>query len=293
MTSKRSMKSTGLKRIYQIFYYVLCKRNFYGITGPLRVLPDFIIIGVGRGGTTSCFHYLSQHPSIIGSAYDEIGFFDENYHLGINWYRSMFPTKFLKKKIVNKYGKCLTYDVTPSYIRKPWVARRIKELFPEIKLIVILRNPIDRAYSHYHLSLRSGSEKSSFEEITEEDMKIFQKFENTNSMIDDEYFRNYIAKTHLGRGFYAQQLKIWFELFDRKQILILSSEELSTKTNETMNKIFQFLDLPKYEIPDIVKQNTGDYSKMKTDTRKKLILFYSKYNQDLFKLLNQKFDWDK
>ena len=82
-------------------------------------------------------------------------------------------------------------------------------------------------------------------------------------------------------------------MFDRKQILILSSEELSTKTNETMNKIFQFLDLPKYEIPDIVKQNTGDYSKMKTDTRKKLILFYSKYNQDLFKLLNQKFDWDK
>ena len=287
------MKTTGLKRIYQICYYVLCKRHFHGITASLRILPDFLVIGVGRGGTTSCFHYLSQHPSIIGSAYDDIGFFDQNFHLGLNWYRSMFPTKFLKKKIVKEFGKCLTYDVTPSYIRKPWVARRIKELFPKIKLIALLRNPVDKAYSHYHLSLRSGVQKSSFEEIIEEDVKTFQKFENTNSMIDDEYFRNYIEKSLLGRGIYAQQLKIWFELFDPKQILILTSEELSTETNKTMNKIFQFLDLPDYEIPDTAKRSTGNYTNMKMDTRKKLISFYSKYNQDLFKLLNQEFDWNK
>ena len=252
-----------------------------------------MVIGVGRGGTTSCFHYLSQHPSIIGSAYDEIGFFDENFHLGLNWYRSMFPTKFLKKKIVKKFGKCLTYDVTPAYIRKPWVARRIKELFPEIKLIALLRNPVDKAYSHYHSSIKSGVQKHSFEEMVEEDIKTFQKFENTNSIIDDEYFSNHIEKSPLGRGLYAQQLKIWFELFDPKQILILTSEELSTETNKAMNKIFQFLDLPDYEIPDTVKRSTANYTKMKMDTRKKLISFFSKYNQDLFKLLNQEFDWNK
>ena len=288
------MKSTGLKRIYQICYYVLCKRHFYGITSSLRVLPDFLVIGVGRGGTTSCFHYLSQHPSIIGSAYDEIGFFDSNYHLGMNWYRSMFPTKFLKKKIVKKFGKCLTYDVTPAYIRKPWVARRIKELFPEIKLIALLRNPVDKAYSHYNSKMQvEGDTKTTFEEMVEEDIKTFQKFENTNSIIDDEYFRNYIEKSLLGRGIYAQQLKIWFELFDPKQLLILTSEELSTETNKVMNKIFRFLDLPDYEIPDIVKRSTGNYTKMKMDTRKKLISFFSKYNQDLFKLLDQEFDWNK
>ena len=288
------MKSTGLKRIYQICYYVLCKRHFHGITASLRILPDFLVIGVGRGGTTSCFHYLSQHPSIIGSAYDEIGFFDENFHLGLNWYRSMFPTKFLKKKIVKKFGKCLTYDVTPAYIRKPWVARRIKELFPEIKLIALLRNPVDKAYSHYNSKMQvEGDTKTTFEEMVEEDIKTFQKFENTNSIIDDEYFRNYIEKSYLGRGLYAQQLKIWFELFDPKQILILTSEELSTETNKVMNKIFRFLDLPDYEIPDIVKRSTGNYTKMKMDTRKKLISFFSKYNQDLFKLLDQEFDWNK
>ena len=288
------MKSTGLKRIYHICYYILCKRHFYGITASLRILPDFLVIGVGRGGTTSCFHYLSQHPSIIGSAYDEIGFFDENFHLGLNWYRSMFPTKFLKKKIVKKFGKCLTYDVTPAYIRKPWVARRIKELFPEIKLIALLRNPVDKAYSHYNSKMQvEGDTKTTFEEMIEEDIKMIEKFENTNSIIDDEYFRNYIEKSPLGRGLYAQQLKIWFELFDPKQLLILTSEELSTETNKTMNKIFQFLDLPDYEIPDTAKRSTGNYTNMKMDTRKKLISFFSKYNQDLFKLLNQEFDWNK
>ena len=120
-----------------------------------------------------------------------------------------------------------------------------------------------------------------------------EKFENANSMIDDEYFRNYIEKSYLGRGLYAQQLKIWFELFDRNQILILSSEELSTSTNNTMNRIFQFLGLPDYKIPDTVKRNTANYTSMKMDTRKKLITFFSKYNQDLFKLLNEEFVWNK
>ena len=287
------MKFTGLKRIYQIFYYVLCKRHFYGVTGSLRVLPDFIVIGVGRGGTTSCFHYLSQHPSIIGSAYDEIGFFDENFHLGLNWYRSMFPTKFLKKKIAKKFGKSLTYDVTPSYIWKPWVARRIKELFPGIKLIAILRNPVDKTYSHYHLSIRYNKEKLTFEEAVMRDMKTFSDLVNSDSKINDDYFKNQIKNSYLGRGFYAQQLETWFELFDRKQILILTSEELSTETNKTMNKIFQFLDLSDYEISDTAKRSTGNYTNMKMDTRKKLISFFSKYNQDLFKLLNQEFDWNK
>ena len=271
----------------------MCKRHFYGITAPLRVLPDFLVIGVGRGGTTSCFHYLSQHPSILPAAYDEIGFFDENFHLGLNWYRSMFPTKYLKKNIAEKFDKCLTYDVTPSYIRKPCVARHVKELFPEMKLIAVLRNPVDRAYSHYIQSIRNKKITSSFEEIIERDMKAVKKFEDSNSVIDDEYFMDLIEKSHLARGFYAQQLKIWFELFDRKQILILSSEELAADTIKTMNKIFQFLGLPDYKIPDTRKRNTDSYPNMNMDTRRKLITFYSKYNQDLLKLSNEEFDWDK
>ena len=88
-----------IRKIYQIIRYGLLQRNIFYITSPLRTSPQVIVIGVGRGGTTSLFHYLSQHPCIEGSAYDELGFFDDNFHLGLNWYRSLFPTKFTKNKI--------------------------------------------------------------------------------------------------------------------------------------------------------------------------------------------------
>ena len=163
-------------KFYRIVYYILLKRHIYGLTSPIRLLPDFIVIGVVRGGTTSLYHYLAQHSCIRKSAYDEIGFFDDNFHLGLNWYRSMFPTKFTKQSIEKKYGKFMTYEVTPWYIRRPWDAKRIHDLLPNIKLISVLRNPVDRAYSHYHLSRRILGLTTSFEDIVEDDIKRIKDY---------------------------------------------------------------------------------------------------------------------
>ena len=113
------------KKIYQKFLYGLIKRHYYYLSSPFRVLPECFVIGVVRSGTTSLYHYLSQHPSIAPAAYDELGYFDDNYHLGVNWYKSLFPTKFTRNKIIKKHGKFLTYDVTPFYIYIPLVAKRI------------------------------------------------------------------------------------------------------------------------------------------------------------------------
>ena len=82
--------------------HTLVKRHIYGWSAPIRVLPNVIIIGVVRSGTTSLYHYLAQHPSISKSAYDELGYFDSNYELGLNWYKSLFPTIFEKKKLEKK-----------------------------------------------------------------------------------------------------------------------------------------------------------------------------------------------
>ena len=130
------------KTSYKRFYHLFVKRHFFGITSPLRVLPDFFVIGPGRTGTTSLFYYLDQHPSLSKSAYDELGFFDVNFHLGFHWYRSLFPSILTKFRIKLKTNFFMTYDVTPSYVRRPWIARRIKKLFPNSKLIIVLRNPI-------------------------------------------------------------------------------------------------------------------------------------------------------
>ena len=278
------------KTSYKRFYHLFVKRHFFGITSPLRVLPDFFVIGPGRTGTTSLFYYLDQHPSLSKSAYDELGFFDVNFHLGFHWYRSLFPSILTKFRIKLKTNFFMTYDVTPSYVRRPWIARRIKKLFPNSKLIIVLRNPIDKTYSHYYLSTTSG-ETRNFEEVIKKDMDDISKW-NINSK-DDNYFATKVENSKLARGFYVEQLLPWFELFPKNQILIISSEELASNTKNVMSQIFKFLNLPDYKIPNIEKVNVSKYSKMNPDTRKILIDFFKPYNEQLFKFLDRKFDWNK
>lgn len=203
-------KNSILYDIYKATHYILFKRHIYGLTSSLRVLPDFIVIGVVRGGTTSIYHYLGQHNCIRKSAYDELGFFDDNYHLGLNWYRSMFPTRFIKNRIIKKYGKFMTYEVTPFYIYNPKVVQRIYDILPKIKVIAVLRNPVDRAYSNYYLGVRSNDEKRTFEDAIDSDLKKIQDTSN------DDYFGQMIDKSYIARGFYSEQLQIWMDKFPKR-----------------------------------------------------------------------------
>ena len=278
------------KSSYKRFYRLFIKRHFFGITSPLRVLPDFFVIGAGRTGTTSLYHYLDQHPSLSKSAYDELGFFDVNFHLGLNWYRSLFPSVFTKFRIKLKTDFFMTYDVTPSYVRRPWIAKRIKKLFPKSKLIIVLRNPVDRTYSHYHLHRKFG-ETRTFEEFIKNEIDDISKWDV--ELKDDNYFATKVENSSLARAFYAEQLPIWFEQFSKNQILIISSENLASNTRKTMNEIFSFLNLPEYDIPDIKKVNVSKKSKMNSKTQEILLEFFKPYNEQLYDFLNKKFDWEK
>jgi len=280
-----------IKKIYQKIFYGLIKRHYYYLSSPLRVLPECFIIGVVRSGTTSLYHYLGQHPCIGPSAYDEIGYFDENYHLGINWYKSLFPTKFTRDKIIKKHGKFLTYDVTPFYIYNPLVTRRIFESFPQAKIISNLRNPIDRAYSNYIIMLQDGDTTKTFEEIVKMEMDEIDK--SKSKLNDESYIVDIFYENLLARGFYANQLEVWFEKFQKNQLLMISTEDLAQKTDQVLTKVFEFLDLPYFKIRDFTKQNKREYPLMKDETRKLLIEFYKPHNEKLYSLINQHFDWDK
>jgi hypothetical protein len=283
--------NTSIKKIYQKIFYGLIKRNYYYLSSPFRVLPECFVIGVVRSGTTSLYHYLGQHPCIGSSAYDEIGYFDDNYHLGVNWYKSLFPTKFTKNKIIKKHGSFLTYDVTPFYIYNPLVARRISASFPRAKIISNLRNPIDRAYSNYILMHQEGDTTKTFEEMIQMAMDEIEK--NKSKLNDEAYIADTFYQNILARGFYADQLKIWFEKFQKKQILIIPSEDLALKPDQVLTKVFEFLDLPYFKIKDFTRQNRREYHPMKDETRKLLVEFYKPHNKKLFDMLGSKFDWDK
>ncbi len=274
---------------YKRFYHLFLKRHFFGFTSPLRVLPDFFVIGAGRTGTTSLFHYLSQHPSIARSAYDELGFFDVNFHLGFNWYRSLFPSIFSRFFSKLRTKSFLTYDVTPSYIRRPWVAERIYDTFSNTKLIAVLRNPVDKSYSHYYQSEKYG-EKRTFDEVVKQEIEDISGW--NSELKDNNYFATKVENSILARCFYAEQLSTWFKIFSKDQIMIIQSEKLASNTEDIMNDVFQFLKLPKFNIPNTKKVNVSKYEKMNPQTRKLLIDFFRPYNEKLNRLLEHDFKWN-
>ena len=271
-------------------YHRIVKRGMAGITASSRVLPDFIIIGTARSGTTSLYYNICEHPCVIPAAYDEIGFFDSNYHLGINWYRSMFPTQRKMEEVKKNTGFAITGEDTPFYIWNKLVANRILTTLPNARLIVLIRNPVDRAYSNYHLGLRSGTENLSFEDAIKSEL---DRLDTVETHSENNVAKFTIPRSYIAKGFYAEQLKIWFELFSSEQLFIVNTDDFESYPQKTLNQIYSFLRIPEINVGNLEKHKVESYGKMKSETREFLLDLYKPYNEILFNLIGQKFDWDK
>jgi hypothetical protein len=278
------------------------------LTAPLRVLPDFIIIGAQRAGTTSLYEYLTAHPCVAAAFIKEVHFFDNNYAHGLNWYRAFFPIA-LVRDFLRRGGtgvpncRLLSGEASPYYLCHPHAARRVRETLPGIKLIVLLRNPIDRAYSHYHHHVRLGIETLAFEQaIAQEEARLSGEYEKM--LADEHYYSfNHQAYSYLARGRYAEQLERWFSYFPKEQILILKSEDFQQNIPRTMDAVFQFLELPprhSSEYPTELlfrKHHEASYPPMSellfrnAAIRTQLIKYFEHYNQKLYDLLESNFGW--
>ncbi|MGI9254548.1 MAG: sulfotransferase domain-containing protein, partial [Thermomicrobiales bacterium] len=175
--------------------------------------PDFIVIGAQRSGSTSLYRYLSAHPLIEAARIKELHYFSLHHQRPLAWYRSQFP--------LNLPPGHITGEATPYYLFHPHAARRIAETAPRAKLIAVLRNPIDRAHSHYHHELARGVEWLSFEDaIRAEPERIAGERERL--LADPTYASApYQSASYLSRGRYAEQLREWLDIFPRDQLLIV------------------------------------------------------------------------
>ena len=287
------MNNNSLKtrNCYRIVYHQLLKRNIFALTGSIRVLPDFLVIGAKRCGTTSLFYHLPEHPCISKSPHDNMGFFNDNFHLGVNWYKSFFPTIFTRNKIKSEFGNFLAFDVTTTYMEEESTANNVYQIKPNMKIIVILRNPVDRAYSQYHLSLREKAEKRSFEDAMEENMNELNKESHERYEIKPKF--SVEENNYLKKSLYAQQLRHWLNIFPMESMLILSTEEFESNQQVIYNKIFEFLNISQFEVKNTEKMEKGSYPQMKSETRSLLLDYFRSHNNELFKLINKKFDWEK
>lgn len=262
-------------------------------TSVFRSLPDFLIIGAQKCGTSSLYSYLCSHPGIIAASKKEIHFFDaEAFGNGINWYRAHFPYSVKKSLLgLKRGGKTLTGEASPYYLFYPNAHLRIADCLPDARLIVMLRNPIDRALSHYNHQVRKGREKMSFEEAISEEERRLEGEKDRMRNSPGYYSHNYWAYSYLARGRYVEQLKEWLTVFSRDRFLVLSSEKFFEDPNGVYCKTLRFLGLEEMPLLDYEKRNTGAYGQMNDGTRQRLVEYYKPFNEALYELLDLDMGW--
>lgn len=262
-------------------------------TSSIRMKPDFIIIGAQKGGTTTLYDYLIQNKCVTAAYKKEIHFFDNDFERGLSWYSSRFPTKL--KRYWHQYkheNRLITGEASPYYIFHPLCPERIARTLPHVKLIVMLRNPIDRAYSHYQMNVRQGLESLSFETAIEVEQERIQGEQEKIINISNYTNPTYAKYSYLSRGIYINQIKKWSNFFPEEQFCILNSESFFQSPLKIIEKVANFLAIPTHEPKKFKKSNVGQYSPMKSQTRNYLKNFFEVHNHQLYEFLNNDFGWD-
>jgi hypothetical protein len=264
------------------------------LTASQRMLPDFLVIGAMRSGTTLLYKYLEHHPCVGRAFIKEVHFFDRYHNSGTDWYRSHFPTRLYARLMERRLKRrLLTGEATPFYLAYPWARDRVRSLLPSAKLIALLRNPVARAYSHYNLQVLRGREKRTFEEaIDQEDALIGPEYQR---MIDDPdyYSLPYRWHSYRERGIYVDQLRHWMEAFPGEQLLVVTSERFFASPAEVMGEVCRFLDIPEYRLPVFGASNALKYPPMDPDTRRRLEAYFAPHNRRLEELLGIPLSWDE
>jgi len=268
---------------YLIPFIQRCKWDIRLVTKKKRALPNFLIIGTQKGGTSSLYKNLWKHPQVEPSFHKEPHFYDFNYSKDLDWYRAFFP---IKKKL----GDRITGEATPYYLYHPDVPKRVYETQPNVKLIILLRNPVNRAFSHYNKDSLRGKDPLPFKEaVKAEDSRLIEERENNPN---DHYTRLYHWKfSYLSRGKYAEQLKRWFEYFPRKQILIIQSEKYYSDSVSVFQEVEDFLGISHWTPSEITKYNVGRYIELDENLREELSEYFKPYNEELYTLLGERYDW--
>jgi len=266
--------------------------RFRKMTASMRMLPDFLIIGAQKCGTTSLYSHLVQHPC-VGTAFEkEVRYFNNHFEKGVDWYKAHFPTNRHQDRVTRRNGsRFLTGEGEPSYLPNPVVPERVLDLVPDVRLIVMLRNPVERAYSHYQHRFTRNREQRSFEEVCATDKETLK--DGWDNLPTGDYIRlGHSHYSYLPLGFYYEQLRKWLAVFPRDRFLIIKAEDFFTETQAAYDDVLSFLDLPENRLEERKRHNVGKYTEpMAEEPRQDLADYFHPHNQRLYDFLDRDFGW--
>ena len=251
-----------------------------------RRLPTFLVIGAQRAGTTSLYNYLTAHPGIAAAATKEVHFFDVHYSKGPAWYEAQFPSR----------GEAqITGEASPYYLFHPLAAARAAAFLPDAKLIVLLRNPVDRALSHHQHETRRGKETLPLAQaLALEESRLRGEAER---IATEPGYRSTAHQWHSyrARGCYMDQIENWLRSFRSEQLLVLLSEQFYADPSTALRQVTEFIGaepLAARSAGDFEQFNKAEYGEMPPEVREELVRFYRPHNCRLAEFLGHDPGWD-
>ncbi len=239
----RRRLATWLKRHKHL--YSLYSHRFRYVTSPWRALPDWYILGAPKCATSSLYWYMVRHPDIDPGITKEPSFYYTRWEYGEYHYRSMFPMR--------RRGR-LTGDASANYLAHPLpVAERAHEMTPDAKLIVMMRDPMDRAYSHYHMKRRRGVEtEPTFERALELEAQRHAVFMG-GDLRDDPWHM------YMGHGDYEHHIERWKKWFPDDSILAIDFDEFIIDPHAVLARVWDHIGVKQVRLPDMEPRNVGRY----------------------------------
>ena len=225
-------------------------------TSWARLRPSFLIIGAQRSGTTSLYRYLCSHPDVLPALRKEIHYYDFQFDKGRAWYGAHFPWWRGWR------SQAITGEASPYYMVHPLAPARAQAHDPRLKIIAILRNSAERAYSQYHHERAQGHERLSFKDAIGAEAERIAGYDARLRAAPHYYCQNHHHFSYVDRGRYGHYLKKWLEHFPAKQVLVLCAEELFANPNQVANETFAFLGLAQHELSVTRAHNQQSYPAM-------------------------------
>ncbi len=255
------------------------------ITAPARMLPGFLIVGAQRCGTTSMYRALSAHPDVRKAVLHKgVHYFDMNYDHSLAWYRAHFPLRA-------GHGDCLTFESSPYYLFHPLAGERIAADLPGVKLLVLVRDPVERAYSAYTHERARGFETESFERAIELEPERLHG-EAQRIITQPGYLsHSHQHQAYVGRGQYVEQLDRLSQLFGRDRIKVVDSGDFFSTPAPVYDQVLDFLGLPKSDYPPFEQHNARPRSPIGSALQARLDSHFAPYDEQLESWLAQPPSW--
>lgn len=280
-----------------------CFRSYGSHTARLRPLPEFLLVGAKRSGTTSLYFHLLHHPQILPmfpearylpKVRDGKGphFFDSEFHRGPDWYRGHFPSVVRRRSASRQLGlPVVCGEASPYYLYHPLAPRRAASLVPDARILVLLRDPVERTHSHYREQVRNGVEKLAFEAaLAEEERRTAGEEERLER---DPLYRSHAheQQSYRRQSEYARGLRRWTDSFPREHVLVLFSEEYYADPARTCSTVFEFLGLSGLDLRTSEVLNAAPTAPMASGTRESLRRHFAPHNDALAQLVGRPLPW--